>query len=187
LPQLVEQTKGGECMLTDNEKFIAHYVSVNFVRCTSNISPKKAAKTLCALRGARARHVTNDEALKISNSADQHLTTILQPETALPRYWEELIQLTEREQFVVEIVAVYAAGAIKEVPNGEFNKKKLETIEKFIKTHDLTTEECNQIVNELLDEFFLANQFLNSLRVDTKYEQFKGRFSSSADDQKWGV
>ena len=175
-------------MLTDNEKFIAHYVSVNFVRSTSNLSPEKAAKTLCILREARARHVTNDEALKISNAADQHLTTILRPETALPRYWKELIQLTEREQFVVEIVAVYAAGTIKMVPHGEFCTKKAETIKKFTKTHDLTSKECNEILDELLDEFFLANQFLNSLRVNTKYEQLKGRHTRLDDSGgQWGV
>ena len=82
-------------MLTDNEKFIAHYVSIKLVRDDSNVSPERAAKTLCILKDARARHVTNDEAWKISNAADQHLTTIFQPETALPQYWEELIQLTE--------------------------------------------------------------------------------------------
>ena len=87
------------------------------MRDDSNVSPERAAKTLCILKDARARHVTNDEAWKISNAADQHLTTIFQPETALPQYWEELIQLTEREQFVVEFVAVYATGTIKNIPH----------------------------------------------------------------------
>ena len=175
-------------MLTDNEKFLAHYVSIKLVRDDSNVLPERAANTLCILKDARARHVTNDEAWKLSNSADQHLTTIFQPETALPQYWEELEQLTEREQFVVEFVAVYATGTIKNIPHTRFQEGVAKTIKKFIETHGLTSKECNDIGEELLDEFFIADGFLKSLRPNTRFEQIKGRHTRLDDsDSQWGV
>ena len=175
-------------MLTDNERFLAHYVSIKLVRDVSRVPPERAAKTLCILKDARAHHVTNDEAWKLSNSADQHLTTIFQPETALPQYWEELEQLTEREQFVVEFVAVYATGTIKNIPQTRFQEGVAKTIKKFTETHGITSKECNDIGHELLDEFFIADAFLKSIRPNTRFEQIKGRHTRLDDsDSQWGV